>query len=483
MKSVVNFFLNGKAQEKEVKPDATVLEMLRNSYELNGTKEGCGEGDCGACTVVIGEVFNGKIRYKPVAGCLYLAAKLEGKHLITIEGLSSGDNLHPIQKAVLEAHATQCGFCTPGVIMSLLSVYLEHDKPDAETFRRYLEGNLCRCTGYITIRQVPEYVGSLNIKSKDMRPAFLAATEEQQLKLASEDILTGNGKSEFFSPVSAESLRGFLSEKLKSGNLQGMTFINGGSDVVVGIKKMHRKYSLIVDLARIESLGKVEDSGEFISAGGNVTLSDLADGLKQSLPVLSRTILQMCSEQIRSNATIAGNIVNASPVADTVPVLMAMGAEIVLDGPGGTRIVPIREFYHGYKQTENKPEEWIQSVRIPKNRFNYINFEKVSKRREVDISSVNSAVALKISDGVITDAGVAYGGVAPFTVFMPETAASLTGREFCEETFRNAGDIAFDEARPISDVRGSAEYRKGLLKNLMIRHFIASESMLGEVIL
>ncbi len=477
MKKTIRFFLNGKLKEISVNGETTVLELLRNRFQLNGIKEGCGEGDCGACTVVIGEVREGKVHYKSAAGCLYLAAKLEGKHLITIEGLAQKEKLHPIQEAVLNAHATQCGFCTPGVILSILALYLERPNPGKEEFRRYLEGNLCRCTGYEAIRKVPEYLEDLTIDSGNIRPFYLDQTEEQQLAFVHEDIFIDDGVNAYYSPVSEENLEAFIKDNGELVSGKNLRFLNGGSDVVVGIKKRNQHYRLLVDISRISSLQKIsygESHGLII--GGGVTLSAIIDMVKQLFPQFSDAVSGMCSEQIRSSATLAGNLVNASPVADTVPLLMAMNAVLTLRGCEGTRRVPVREFYHGYKQTENKSDEWVASISIPLGEYDFIHFEKVSKRKEVDISAVNSAIALKISDGVIKKASIACGGVGPTTLFMPETSHYLEGKSMTEETFLGAYEIIGREAAPIGDVRGSADYRKAVMQNLLMKHYLAYES-------
>lgn len=477
MKKTIRFFLNGKLKEISVNGETTVLELLRNQFQLNGIKEGCGEGDCGACTVVIGEVREGKVHYKSAAGCLYLAAKLEGKHLITIEGLAQKEKLHPIQEAVLNAHATQCGFCTPGVILSILALYLERPNPGKEEFRRYLEGNLCRCTGYAAIRKVPEYLEDLTIDSGNIRPYYLDQTEEKQLAFVHEDIFIDDGVNAYYSPVSEENLEAFIKDNGELVSGKNLRFLNGGSDVVVGIKKRNQHYRLLVDISRISSLQKIsygESHGLII--GGGVTLSAIIDTVKQLFPQFSDAVSGMCSEQIRSSATLAGNLVNASPVADTVPLLMAMNAVLSIRGCEGTRSVPVREFYHGYKQTENKSDEWVASISIPLGEYDFIHFEKVSKRKEVDISAVNSAIALKISDGVIKKASIACGGVGPTTLFMLETSHYLEGKSMTEETFLGAYEIIGREAAPIGDVRGSADYRKAVMQNLLMKHYLAYES-------
>nr|WP_314464134.1 FAD binding domain-containing protein [uncultured Clostridium sp.] len=477
MKKTIRFFLNGKLKEISVNGETTVLELLRSGFQLNGIKEGCGEGDCGACTVVIGEVREEKIHYKSAAGCLYLAAKLEGKHLITIEGLAQKEKLHPIQEAVLNAHATQCGFCTPGVILSILALYLERPNPGKEEFRRYLEGNLCRCTGYAAIRKVPEYLEDLTIDSDNIRPTYLDQTEEKQLAFVQEDIFIDDGVNAYYSPVSEENLGAFIKDHGELVSGQNLRFLNGGSDVVVGIKKRNQHYRLLVDISRISSLQKISyGEGHDLIIGGGVTLSAIIDTVKPVFPQFSGAVSGMCSEQIRSSATLAGNLVNASPVADTVPLLMAMNAVLTLRGCEGTRSIPVREFYHGYKRTENKSDEWVSSIFIPLGEYDFIHFEKVTKRKEVDISAVNSAIALKISDGIIKKASIACGGVGPTTLFMPETSRYLEGKSMAEETFLEAYDIIGREASPIGDVRGSADYRKAVMQNLLMKHYLAYES-------
>lgn len=477
MKKTIRFFLNGTLKEISVNGETTVLELLRSRFRLNGIKEGCGEGDCGACTVVIGEVREGKVHYKSAAGCLYLAAKLEGKHLITIEGLAQKEKLHPIQEAVLNAHATQCGFCTPGVILSILALYLERPNPGKEEFRRYLEGNLCRCTGYAAIRKVPEYLEDLTIDSENIRPSYLDQTEEKQLAFVHEDIFVDDGVNAYYSPVSEENLVAFIKDHGELVSGKNLRFLNGGSDVVVGIKKRNQHYRLLVDISRVSSLQKISYGEDHqLTIGGGVTLSAIIDTVKPLFPQFSDAVLSMCSEQVRSSATLAGNLVNASPVADTVPLLMAMNAVLTLRGCEGTRCVPVREFYHGYKQTENKSDEWVASISIPLGEYDFIHFEKVSKRKEVDISAVNSAMALKISDGIIKKASIACGGVGPTTLFMPETSHYLEGMSMTEETFLGAYEIIGREAAPIGDVRGSADYRKAVMQNLLMKHYLAYES-------
>ncbi|MFV0342191.1 MAG: FAD binding domain-containing protein [Anaerocolumna sp.] len=473
MKETVHFFLNGTPQEIQVNAETTVLELLRNNLDLHGIKEGCGEGDCGACTVVLGEVINHEIHYKSIAGCLYLAAKLEGKHLITIEGMQDKDTLHPIQEAILNAHATQCGFCTPGVALSIFALYLEKEHPTKEEFRRYLEGNLCRCTGYTSIRQVPKFLEDLNITSNHIRPSYLTSTEAAQLTLIPEDIFIDDGKHAYYSPISKANLIDFLKGHKALTENGNLCYINGGSDVVVGMKKHGKHYRLLLDLSRIDTLLNITYTPDSLTFGAGVSLSRIIDETKTIFPALSTTVSQMCSEQIRSSASMAGNIVNASPVADTVPLLMAIDARLNIADTTGMRTVSIRDFYLGYKLTDKRPEEWVCSITLPLGEYNFIHFEKVSKRKEVDISSVNSAMALLVEEGVIKKCHLAYGGVGPTTLFMYKTAAYLEGKQMLEETFLKAFALIKKEATPLTDVRSSKEYREALMQNLLMKHYLA----------
>lgn len=467
----IRLYLNGRPREADVSPNETALELFRDRFGLRGTKEGCGEGDCGGCTVVIGEVRHGAVRYRPVTSCVMLAAQLDGTHVITVEGLAKGDLLHPIQQAILDAHATQCGFCTPGVVMSLFALLLDNPAPTEEDARAALEGNLCRCTGYSAIRKVADELRQIPLPGKGtpIRPDYLEAVEQALLAEQQVSSLSVGGESRsYHAPRTRSEALAILQELGPKA-----TLINGGTDVVVALRKRHAPWHHLVDIGRLEGLQALKVTPEFVEIGGAVRLAEAADGLGKVLPCLSQVIRTMCSEQVRSLGTVAGNIANASPVADTVPLLLVLGAVLCLDGLRGPREVPLEAFFRGYKDTVREAGEWIASIRIPRPQGLFIHFEKVSKRRELDIASVNGAIALALDGSEIRSAKVAFGGVGPTAILAQKTSSFLEGRSWSLKTAEEGAAIAMEEVCPISDVRSSAWYRKTTAGNILIKHFLA----------
>lgn len=466
---MIEFFLNGKPQRIEVSPHESVLELVRRLH-LAGTKEGCGEGDCGACTVVIGEKTTQGVSYRAVTSCLMLAPQLDGKHLLTIEGLAQGETLHPIQQAVLDEHATQCGFCTPGVVMSLLGLFLSHEHPNEDALRQALEGNLCRCTGYVSIKNAADYLREANLTKRlagKIRPAFL---DEIEPKLSNRSVSVEKDGKSFHAPRTFDELNSLI-EKIPNYRL-----LNGGSDVVVAMKKHHVPMEHLIDLSRLEGMKEISIEPDQIRIGGGATLAQIKEATREALPALSEALGSMASHQVRTLATLAGNLGNASPIADTAPLLLAADATLVLQGQS-TREVPLSEFYEGYKQTKLQPGEWIREIQIP--RTGFLHFEKVSKRRAVDIATVNGAIALSLEGKKVKEARVAFGGVAATPVLAPRAAQALIGKELTVEAAQEAARVALEDLAPLSDVRGSKEYRRQLIEGILIKHVLAALSLEG----
>lgn len=470
----IRFFLNGRSRDIDARPDATVLELLRGPLALPGTKEGCGEGDCGACTVVLGELDGGRARYRPATSCLLLAPTLEGRHLITIEGLAEEGRLHPVQQALLDANAVQCGYCTPGVVMSLFALFLEDPDPDVESLRAALEGNLCRCTGYVAIRDagaaLARALKTRAIAPAALRPSYLGDVEASMMQEGPGATFTLEAPGcRYVAPRTAKEVTALLARHGAEA-----TLLSGGTDVVVAMRVRGARPPLLVDLSRVRALQEVSIGSREVVVGAAARLEDVGRAVRSALPVLADAVRVMCSRQVRSQATLVGNVANASPVADTVPVLMALGARLRVVGPSGGRDVPLDRFYRAYKDVDRRPDEWIASVTIPCPEGSFVNFEKASRRRELDISAVNSAILLRLDDaGRVTEARVAFGGAAPTARVSGRAAAALVGREFTAETARAAGRAAALDVSPIGDVRGGADYRRTLVENLVVAHWRA----------
>lgn len=459
--------MNAKVVSGSVPPGTTALTFLREVCGLTGTKEGCGEGDCGACTIAVGARTNGRVIYRAVNSCLYPAARLHGKHVVTVEGLADGPNLHPIQKAVLEHHATQCGFCTPGVIMSLFCLYSEKPEPTDAEIRDALEGNLCRCTGYESILEAARSIKSFEIPAHLQDAARLLEKPPRGDHI--EGFMAGDWPmDEYRFAASFEK----LFEMIEAASLEReCKIVSGGTDLMVAVNVLGKRFTRVFDISGIPGLSEVRRADGHISIGGLVTFAELLENnpVSSRLPAL-HAASSMGSAQVRNVATLAGNIANASPVGDGTVALLALGARLVLRSAVGTRMLPLDEFFLGYKKTALGESEIIESIEVPFD-WTHSSFVKTSKREAVDIATVSSAVALKIESGKITLARISLGGVAPFPILANKAAAFLVGKTPTEDAFVEAGRIAMTEATPISDVRGSAEYRKLLVRNHLLIHW------------
>lgn len=471
----VTFLLNGSRRRVVVGAGETTLEFLQRDG-LTGTREGCGEGDCGACTVALGDLVpGGGVVYRCVTSCLVPAPQLHGRHLITVEGVSSGGALHPVQRAIVDAHGTQCGFCTPGIVMTLFTLFISEKDPSDERILDYLTGNICRCTGYDSIMHAARL--SRERHAGGEVPAFMDSAEMELLDILSVSqvpvsVRTG-ASGQAFHP--ARSL-GEVFEIIKS--LEGaVKFAAGGSDLVVGIKKGGARYSDLIDLSRIPELRKLEFGNKGAVIGSAVPLSDIEDHPETSmmLPALAEALGLMASRQVKSIATLGGNIGNASPVADTVPVLWAMGAELIVASSSGERRVALDSFYKGYKKIDLMPGEVIREIFIPKMAAgSAVSFEKISKRRHLDIAGANSALVVKKSaDGLrIESARLVIGGCGPVVIEAVSATACMAGKEPSADLAAKAAKEAAVEIRPISDARGSADYRHALVEAMIFKHLV-----------
>lgn len=463
----MQLLINKSPVDLETNPGGVALDLLRGPLGLTGVKEGCREGDCGACTVLHGRLQQGRVLYQAVVSCLLPLGDCAGTHLVTIEGLSpvpsnAADThgrhpLSPLQQAFLDQGAIQCGFCTPGLIVALTGWLLNAAHWDEEEALLSIAGNICRCTGYLSIRRAVRQL-----------LARLPAAETPRL----ESLIAAGMVPEYFATVPAQLAA--LQQPAVAGPLPGSIRIAGGTDLLV--QKPERVAAAAVELigGRADLRG-IDIAGGMCRIGGAVTVEELrlSTALSTVLPGLPRFLKLVSSTQIRNRATVAGNLVNASPIGDLTILLLALGAEVELTDGTSSRSLPLRAFYLGYKKLEQREEELVAAVRFPLPRSGDLyNFEKVGRREHLDIASVNSACLLRLNGGRIGEIYLSAGGVAPVPLYLEACCAYLRGRELDESVLTEALRVAASEITPIDDVRGSAEYKRLLLRQLLRAHFV-----------
>ena len=463
----VNFWLNGKALTADIPPAQTTMEFLHKTLGMFGTKCSCNEGDCGACTVVVASSREGKIFYEAVTSCLYNAAKLQGKHLITIEGLGRPEDLHPIQQRMLEHHGTQCGYCTPGFVMSLFALLAMNRHPSEEDILCALEGNLCRCTGYESILNAARDLAA-NDAVEQIVPQWCRAVEPEifAFEAVMETCEQSGGPLRhcqgYLLPGSLEELAAITQEQKE------FTFITGGTDIMVQMNVQRKSFPLLIDLSAIDGLDLICFTRQGIRIGANVTYSMLLQSgiIKTDLPVLHELVKHIASTQIRNFATLAGNIANASPIGDTLPLLLALDAGLELWSAAGERKIPLSEFYLDYRQTALRRGEIIKAVLIPVPRRDaFVKTIKAAKRKAVDISSVVTAVLIETENGRVSTARLAAGGVAAVPKLSVQFLKAMHNMELQGLHAAEIADYVALEFEPLTDVRGSREYRSKLLRN------------------
>ncbi len=461
----------------DFRPSTTVLQYLRSLDRHKGTKEGCAEGDCGACTVVVAEPGeNGRLAYKTVDSCLLFLPMLHGKQLITVENLADGKQLHPVQESLVQNHGSQCGYCTPGMVMSMFGIYKNHVSPSRSEIEEGLAGNLCRCTGY---RSILEATGKA-CKNKETDHFNREETEIASLLsgIASgpETLELTAGGQRYFKPFTlSEALR------LVAGHPDAVVMA-GATDVALRQTKRHEFLPLLIDISAVEEFSEtLEQPGQF-RIGAGITLERLRSWSHERLPMVHSMLNRFGSLQIRNMATIGGNIGSASPIGDLLPVLIACRARVAIAGPEGERESGIEEFIRGYHAVDLKPGELIAAVILPVPPPEDIFFTyKVSRRRDMDISTVSAAFRMRLSGGKIEEIILAYGGMAATPVRAKATEKFLTGRTWSEETVREAMLLLSDEFTPLSDARAEAPYRRTACANLLMKFFLEQNGNAGMV--
>lgn len=474
---MIDFYLNGQRQQcADIPPDTSILELLRTHLGHTGTKEGCASGDCGACTVAIGEPdAQGQLIYHNANSCITPAHQLHGCHLVTVEGLSRGDALHPAQSAMVECHGSQCGFCTPGIVMSLFTLFEQQRHTPSPLTQERLEealgGNLCRCTGYRPIRDAALTMG----RQPDTHPLWAddpgLADNVTELRHTPTEVTSSTGH--FAAPNDLAGLRELKQQRPNA------RLVAGATDLWLETTQQLNPLNDLVDVRHVAELNAIEETTDGWWIGAAVTFSRLDPLLASHYPAFHHLMHRFASSQIRNRATMGGNIANASPIGDTPPVLLALDAQVRLDGPGGERTLPLSDFFLDYKKTALAADEFIRDIYLPRPSADHnLKVWKLSKRREDDISAVLGAFAWRLDNGRLRDVRLAFGGMAaiPRRAYKAETA--LEGQAVTESAF-SAARIALDEEfSPMSDVRGSSDYRRLAAGNLLerLRLMITSES-------
>jgi len=468
---VIQFLLNRElCSEHSLDPNLTVLRYLREHLHKTGTKEGCGSGDCGACTVVLGELVGEegreRIRYRSLNACLTLVAALHGKQLIVVEDLARDGRLHAVQQAMVDQHASQCGFCTPGIVMSLFALQKNADGADRERACAALAGNLCRCTGYRPILAAAEQ--ACGRPQADQFDAAEAETVAALKAIAGNDTLElAGGGRRCLLPAGIDALAA-----LYAAHPEARLFA-GGTDLALEVTQQHRELPLTIHLGRIESMKRVSVGADTIEIGAATPLSDCHAALAAEYPDFGALLERFASLQIRNQGTLGGNIGNASPIGDSPPLLIALGASLQLRRGESRRELALEDFFRDYRVTALEPGEFIESIRVPRARPGQaFRAYKLSKRLDDDISAVCAAFNLKIEDGRVREARIAFGGMAAIPRRAAACEQALRGQPFEAATVERACQALAGDFDPLSDFRASREYRLLAAQNLLRKAFL-----------
>jgi xanthine dehydrogenase small subunit len=502
-KPVIRFCLNGRwIQENAVTSDMTVLRYLRTQHILAGTKEGCGSGDCGACSVLLGKYCgdeNGskQWQYQAINGCITFVAQLDGKSLITVDALATkapikqcsskekiGDQLHPAQQAMVDYHGSQCGFCTPGIVMSLAALHENQrlhknsEPADHHQIIDALSGNLCRCTGYRPIIEAAENMGNYHNNSADAgkigiwQPVAMVDvdththSEPGLFHAASRTDIT----SQSWSAKTEDELKRLLSQYPEA------RMVAGATDLALEVTQMNRRIPQLIAINDIASLKTILIEDESILIGAGVTYSQMEATLNEHFPEFGQLMHRFASRQVRNNATMGGNVANASPIGDTPPVLLALGACIELASAEGNRWLPLHEFFLEYKKTQQKPGEYLRMIRIPRLQANQVlKIYKISKRLEDDISAVLVALKFTLARGkndqsseqIVTAVTSGFGGMAGIPKAATHLEQALLNQKVSMASFEKAAQVLDQDFAPMTDVRATSAYRMQVAQNLI----------------
>lgn len=468
---MIQFLLNRELRtEHALDPNVTVLNYLREHVGKTGTKEGCASGDCGACTVVVGELDGERVRYRTLNSCLTFVSSLHGKQLITVEDLKHQGKLHSVQQAMVDCHGSQCGFCTPGFIMSLFALQKNSSGFDKGATLEALAGNLCRCTGYRPIIDAAEQACCQ--KQPDQFDAFEADTVTRLKAIAPRETAELNsGDKRCLVPLTVADLA-----DLYTANPEAR-LLAGGTDLALEVTQFHRELPVMIYVGHIEDMKRIEVTDNAIEIGAAAALSDCYEALSREYPDFGELLHRFASLQIRNQGTLGGNIGNASPIGDAPPLLIALGAQIALRQGNTRRILPLQDYFLDYKVTARQEAEFIEKIIVPRKQANQaFRAYKVSKRLDDDISAVCAAFNLTIVDGVVAEARIAFGGMAAIPKRASACEAALIGSAWYPGVIERACDALSEDFTPLSDFRASKEYRLLTAQNLLRKFFLEQQS-------
>ncbi|MEP3332411.1 xanthine dehydrogenase small subunit [Sedimentitalea sp.] len=470
----IRFVLNGRdISVPDVAADRTLLDFLRLDRRLTGTKEGCAEGDCGACTVLVGRLTYAGLRYEPVNACIRFLASVDGCHVVTVEYLSGSDGrLHPVQQAMVEHHGSQCGFCTPGFVMSLYALWMQTPEPSISQVETALQGNLCRCTGYEPIihaavsisRHGTPAADHLNAE-RDAMTARLAALRDGRR------VVTGTSDALSVLPASVNDLADCLLL------YPDATIVAGATDVGLWVTKFLRKIGPAIFIGHLDELKTATRQGDALLIGAGASYTDCQQLLSGHLPHLAPYWDRIAGWQVRNMGTVGGNIANGSPIGDTPPVLIALGAEITLRRGPDRRTLPLQDFFIDYGKQDRAAGEFVETIRVPLPGENDLNAAyKISKRRDEDISSVAVGIHITVENGIISDPRIAFGGMAATPKRATTAETILNGASFSRDSFEAAARALSDDFTPLTDWRATSDYRMRSAQNLLRRFFLSHDA-------
>jgi len=470
-RSTIRFLLNDETVElADVRPHDTVLDWLRLNRRLVGTKEGCAEGDCGACTVLVGRLRDGGLVYESVNACIRFLATLDGCHLVTVEHLRGHNGrLHPVQQAMVDFHGSQCGFCTPGFVMSLYALWMREPWPSDADIERALQGNLCRCTGYDAIAKAAKQISTYGVAADCELAAERGRTVDALLELRDgARVEIGEGKQRLILPGSVNDLAAILEEEPNA------RIVAGSTDVGLWVTKFMRDIAPAVFIGHLDRLKGISEKDGVLTIGAGVTYTEARDALAARIPALGPLIDRIGGEQVRNMGTIGGNIANGSPIGDTPPPLIALGATLTLRKGDERRTIPLEEFFIAYGKQDRKPGEFVEAVHVPLPKAGiHFGVHKVTKRRDEDITAALGAFFVETDkSGTVVSVRIAYGGMAATPKRAAQVEAALTGKPWSMASVEAALPLFEKDFTPLSDMRASADYRMTVAKNLLKRFFL-----------